>query len=280
VKRSKTARSRPDEKAEEQKRKPAVSGKYRNPPAKHRYKPGESGNPNGRPKKKASFSFDPANAGVLDRNEEVLLDVAARPIVVREGDKTETISGLEALYRSMLRNAAQGDSATGRILVPLIAKAESKRAAQEAALFQRAEQHLRTWNPIFYERELQGLPPPEVYPHPADIEFNLATGQAIVHEPTTQQEAARELAREKLTRESARRLFELKVELEKAPRNAELKSELKQLKHIDDHLTVVGARNVRREIWRISQAALASSLKPIQKSGRKRTRKTSKTENE
>lgn len=281
MKRSKTARSRPDEKAEEQKPKPAVSGKYRNPPAEHRYKPGRSGNPGGRPKKKTSFSFDPANAGVLDRNEEVLLDVAARPIVVREGEKTETISGVEALYRSMLRNAAQGDSAIGRILVPLLAKAEQKRAAHQKMVLDGALKHLERWNDVFYERELQGLPPPDVYPHPADIEFNLATGQAIVHHPVTRHEAAREQAREKRTLESGRRVFELKAELEKDPGNAELKAELKQLKHIDDHLTVIGERNIRREIWKLSQAALKSSLKPdTQKPSRKRARKTSKTENE
>src|SRR3954452_19716677 len=152
--------------------KPDSASNYRNPPAEHRFKPGQSGNLAGRPKKKPTLSFDASNASMFDRNDQVLLEVAARPILVREGDKTEKVSGLEALYRSMLRNAAQGDAATGRILLQMLERAESRRAAYQQELMSAALQHLATWNDVFYERELEGLPPPEIYPHPADIEIN------------------------------------------------------------------------------------------------------------
>jgi len=252
--------------------KPDTASNYRNPPAEHRFKPGQSGNLAGRPKKKPILSFDASKAGtIFDRNDQVLLEVASRPILLREGDKTETVSGLEALYRSMLRNAAQGDAATGRILLQMLERAESRRAAYQQEVMVAAQQHLATWNPVFYERELRGLPPPEVYPHPADIEINLVTGQAIFHGPVTMADAANQEALKAITFQSLRRLVEVEGELEKDPENAELKAERKRLKPFEDVFkNKIGPSNMRREVWRRAQAALSRSYKPPEK---KQTRK-------
>jgi len=203
---------------------------------------------------------------MFDRNDQVLLEVAARPILVREGDKTEKVSGLEALYRSMLRNAAQGDAATGRILLQMLERAETRRAAYQQELMSAALQHLATWNDVFYERELQGLPPPEIYPHPADIEINLVTGQVIFHGPVTRADAATQEGLKELTFESVRRLIEVERELKGDPQNAELNAERNRLKPFEDFLkNKIGPSNIRREIWRRAQAALARTSMPLEK---------------
>jgi hypothetical protein len=260
-------------------RTPAKAVHYRNPPAEHRFKPGTSGNPKGRPKKKPVLSFNASNVSMFDRNDQVLLEVVSRPIMLREGAKTESVSGLEALYRSMLRNAAEGDAATGRILLQLIEKAESRRAAYQQELLAGAMQHLETWNEIFYERELQGLPPPDVYPHPAHIEINRSMGQVIFHGPVTRADAASDKALDELTITKVSRLWEVEEELAADPRNAALKAERKQLKPFEDHLRQMGQRNIRLEIWRLARAAQAKSLNPpVPKQRRKKTQKASKTE--
>ena len=230
-----------------------TSPNYRNPPAEYRFKPGETGNRKGRPKKKPVLSFDASTASMFDRNDQILLDVVTRPITVREGSKTETVSGLEALYRSMLRTAAQGDAATGKILLQIIERAESRRAAYQQELLTAAMQHLETWNDVFYEREQKGLAPPDVYPHPAHIEIELSTGRVIFHGPVTKADAANLKAAEEVALNMVRRLWEVESELEKDPTNVELKAEHRKLKPAEDMLKQMGQRNIRLGMWRLRE---------------------------
>ena len=61
---------------------------YGHPPEAHRFTPGQSGNPLGRPKGATSK----APAQPPDRLTQIVLDEAARQIPVREGDRTVTLS--------------------------------------------------------------------------------------------------------------------------------------------------------------------------------------------
>ena len=253
--------------------------KYRNPPAEHRFKPGVSGNRRGRPKKKPTLSFDSSKGGLLDRNFEVLLDVVSRPIFIREGDKTEKVSGLEALYRSMLRNAAQGDAATGRILLQLIEKAESRRAEFQQQILAAAMQHVETWNDVFWEREQKGLPAPEVYPHPAHVEVVLTTGNVIFHGPVTKADAMAVKGAEEVAIGQMGRLIEVDLALEKDPANAELRAERKRLEPVSEMMRQMRERHVRLGMWKLARAAHAKSLNP-QLRQRRPKRSANKNENE
>jgi hypothetical protein len=214
-------------------------------------------------------------AGLFDRNDEILLDVISRPILVREGDKTEKASGLEALYRSMLRNAAHGDAATGRTLLQMIEKAESRRAAYQQQILAAAMQHLETWNDVFWEREQKGMPPPEVYPHPAHIEIELTTGRIIFHGPVTKADAVNLKALEQMALKEGPRFWGIESELEKDPKNAELRAQRKRLEPFVEVLKQMGERNIRLEVWRLGRAAHAKSMNPRpQKRARNRPEKT------
>src|SRR5262245_45771469 len=74
---------------------------YRKPPEKHRFKPGKSGNPKGRPK------------GAKDKNAKLLSDIvqeeAAREILVNEGGEQRMIPTSQALVRSLNHQALKGD---------------------------------------------------------------------------------------------------------------------------------------------------------------------------
>lgn len=79
---------------------------YKKPPRRTRFKPGQSGNPRGRPRKKESLH---------DRLSGVIL----KQIVVRRGGKKEKMTQLEALLHSQLLKATQGDTRAVQFCIKL-----------------------------------------------------------------------------------------------------------------------------------------------------------------
>jgi hypothetical protein len=86
---------------------------YRNPPQHSRFKPGQSGNPNGRPKGRANL------ATVLERT---LRDT----VVIKENGRRKTITKLEAAARQLVDKAASGDLRALQQLMALARSAEER----------------------------------------------------------------------------------------------------------------------------------------------------------
>ena len=77
---------------------------YRKPPLQHRFKPGQSGNPAGRPRK--------------SRNLNTLLeDELDRPIVIKEHGRERRIPKREAIVKRLVANALNGDQRTLALLL-------------------------------------------------------------------------------------------------------------------------------------------------------------------
>ncbi|MGE0736632.1 MAG: DUF5681 domain-containing protein [Alphaproteobacteria bacterium] len=74
------------------------------PPQHTRFRPGQSGNPRGRPKGTRNLATD-------------LEEELRRKIVIKEGNETKTVSKQQALVTSLVNNGIKGDSrALGHLL--------------------------------------------------------------------------------------------------------------------------------------------------------------------
>ena len=100
---------------------------YGHPPEAHRFTPGQSGNPRGRPKGATSR----APAQPPDRLTQIVLDEASRQIPVRDGDRTVTVSMAQAIIRRLAVDAAKGDARAQRLFTEMLALSEDE--AQRAA---------------------------------------------------------------------------------------------------------------------------------------------------
>ena len=84
---------------------------YGKPPKHARFKPGQSGNPKGRPKGTRNLA--------TDLNEEL-----AEKIIVTEGGRSLKISKQRAMIKSLLAKALKGDTRAASVLLKLLIDAE------------------------------------------------------------------------------------------------------------------------------------------------------------
>ena len=95
---------------------------YGHPPEAHRFAPGQSGNPRGRPK--GTTSKTPAQPP--DRLTQIVLEEASRLITVRDGDRTISLSMKRAIIRRLIVDAVNGDSRARRHVLEMLALSEDE----------------------------------------------------------------------------------------------------------------------------------------------------------
>jgi len=95
------------------------------PPLHTRFRPGQSGNPGGRPKGTRNLATD-------------LEEELRRKIVIKEGNETKTVSKQRALVTSLVNNGIKGDSRALGHLLSLIVRCiqQAEERGEEIALDQ------------------------------------------------------------------------------------------------------------------------------------------------
>lgn len=106
--------------------KPAQKVGYGNPPVEHQFKPGQSGNPKGRPK-------GPGNL------LKVISKHAGKKILVLESGVEKKMTKMDVVVSAMFTKAAKGDVAAARLLTTLIAAAAAMANEDEEAGFSQAD---------------------------------------------------------------------------------------------------------------------------------------------
>ena len=217
---------------------------YAKPPAANRFKPGQSGNPKGRPKG-AKNRMPALNE---ERLKTIIMAEAYREITVRDGDRNVSVPMAQAIVRALAVNAAKGQHRAQRLFAEMLSTTERQNKALADEWLQTAIEYKVEWERELERRARFGITNlPEPFPHPDQVIIDMNTGTARVQGPMTKEQ--REVVehwtrkREDWAEEVASLDEQLAKDLEESTRQffeEDRQRSLKLIAMIDDLLDTIG----------------------------------------
>ncbi|MEM7169243.1 MAG: DUF5681 domain-containing protein [Pseudomonadota bacterium] len=160
---------------------------YGKPPKDTRFRPGQSGNPKGRPK--GAKGKKQGNQSPLEEPlDQLILEEGNRNIVIRDGDKLVKMPIIQAVMRNLALKAAKGDYRSQRLFLESTNRVEAKQKALADELAKTLMQHKADAEAELARRKELGIEGPPIYPHPDDVVINFATGDVKVQGPLDKNE--------------------------------------------------------------------------------------------
>ena len=157
---------------------------YGKPPKHSRFKPGQSGNPSGRPRGSRN-KFPALNE---ERLKDIILLEAYRTITVNDGDRRVTLPMAQAIVRTLALNAAKGNQRALNLFTEMLSTTERENKRLHDEWLQTAISYKVDWEQELERRKITGETGPDPLPHPDDIVINMQTGLVEVKGPFTKEE--------------------------------------------------------------------------------------------
>jgi hypothetical protein len=160
---------------------------YGKPPVETRFKPGQSGNPGGRPKG-AKNKLPALNE---ERLKTIILEEAYRAIRINDGDRQIKVPMAQAIVRAVAVNAVKGQQRAQRLFTELLTTTERENKTLNDEWLEVAITYKVEWDKELDRRRRLGITDlPEPLPHPDHVILDMRTGTARVAGPSTKEEKA------------------------------------------------------------------------------------------
>ena len=159
---------------------------YGKPPESSRFKPGQSGNPKGRPRG-AKNKMPALNE---ERLKSIILAEAYRTIKVNDGNRQVSVPMAQAIIRSLAVSAAKGNQRAQRLFSELLVTTEREHKQLHDEWLNEAIEYKVSWERELARREQLGITAADPLPHPDDIVIDMRTGAVRVKGPMTKEEKA------------------------------------------------------------------------------------------
>lgn len=138
---------------------------YAQPPAEFRFKPGQSGNPSGRPK---GAKNKPSRES--EKIKDMFSKIAGQKITIRKGDRTAQMSKMDYILNSAIDKAARGHAGMTRLVIGMALNAETNDEQLHAQFLQEAIAYKTYHTDLLQFRKSNGIfGEPDPIPHPDDV---------------------------------------------------------------------------------------------------------------
>jgi hypothetical protein len=165
---------------------------YAQPPRQSQFKPGQSGNPAGRPRK---VKAAPTALPKLEPTRTLIAREAARLVTVRNGDERSEVTSTEAVLRAMAMKAMQGGILAARTYIQLNMAEDERQHAKRRERFDFWANYVDAERAKIAVAERRGEPAPPSLPHPDDIELDYITLEVKFTGPVDEETQGRILRR-------------------------------------------------------------------------------------
>lgn len=167
-------------------RKPYTVG-HGKPPEATRFKPGQSGNPKGRPRGKKYRPEVPPH----ERLKSIILEEAYRTIKVNDGPAQVSVPMAQAIVRSLAVTAAKGNTRAQKLFSELLTNTEFSNKQADDEWLQTMIDYKSGWEQELERRTFQGITTlPDPLPHPDDIIVDFRRNTVSIHGPMDKREQA------------------------------------------------------------------------------------------